>query len=224
MYKQISEALRAAYDQKVDEREVSKTQEWKAEVRHRFLERLRDEGKRTLLDVGAGTGVHSLFFKNAGLAVVSTDLSRAMVESCRAKGLNALQLDFLSLDFEEDFDAVFALNCLLHVPPGELQAVLAIIRRALRPSGLFFWGQYGGVNHEGPLENDRYEPSRYFSMLTDEALLAAGSAVFQLVGFETVQIDRGWDQHFQASVWRAPGDSEPLRRPDPNPTCSSNLR
>ena len=80
--------------------------------------------------------------------------------------------------------------------------MLATVRRALRPNGLLFWGQYGGVNHQGQLENDHYEPKRYFSMLTDEALRAAGGAVFQPVSFETIEVARDWEQHFQSSVWR----------------------
>jgi SAM-dependent methyltransferase len=160
VYAETAEALRSAYDRKVAEREAGEMQAWKAETRQGFLDLLREEGKFRLLEVGAGTGVHGLFFKNAGLEVVSTDLSQAMVEACRAKGLNALQLDFLSLDFEAEFDAVFSLNCFLHITPGDLPGVLAVIRRSLVPNGLLYWGQYGGVDHQGPLQNDNYEPKR----------------------------------------------------------------
>ena len=202
MYRDITEMLRTAYDRKVAEREAKETDQWKAEVRQGFLELLRAEGKSKLLEVGAGTGVHGLFFKDAGLDVVSTDLSQAMVDSCRAKGLDARQVDFLSLDLVDEFDAVFALNCFLHVPRDDLPNVLTIMRQVLNPNGLLFWGQYGGVDHQGLLESDHYEPKRFFSMLTDDALQAAGDAVFQSVSFTTVEVTRGWEQHFQSSIWR----------------------
>ena len=202
MYSETIESLRIAYEQKVAERESSETQPWKVEVRRKFLELLHEEGKRSLLEVGAGTGVHSLFFKNAGLEVVATDLSNAMVDACRAKGLEAWQMDFLSLNFEKDFDAIFALNCFLHVAPGDLIRVLTAMRRVLKPNGLLFWGQYGGVAHCGELKYDHYQPKRFFSMLTDETLKAVGASIFQHVAFEAVGVSRDWEQHFQSSVWR----------------------
>lgn len=149
MYHEIARKLRAAYDRQVEERETSDTQPWKVDVRQRFLELLRAEGKHRLIEIGAGTGVHGLFFQESGIEVVTTDLSQAMVESCRAKGLDARELDFLSLDFGEKFDAVFAMNCLLHVAPGDLRQVLAAIRQLLNPDGLFFWGQYGESSFRG---------------------------------------------------------------------------
>lgn len=55
------------------------------------------------------------------LQVVATDLSPAMVGFCRQKGLDAHVMDFLHLDFPAgSFDAVYALNCLLHVPNADL--------------------------------------------------------------------------------------------------------
>ena len=87
MYGETIASLRVAYDQKVAEREANETHGWKVEIRQKFLELLQEQEKRKLLEVGAGTGVHSLFFKNAGLDVVATDLSQAMVEACREKGL-----------------------------------------------------------------------------------------------------------------------------------------
>ena len=67
-----------------------------------------------------------------------------MVERCRAKGIEAHVMDFLHLDFPAgSFDAVFAMNCLLHVPNQDLPAVLAAVR-SIRPGGLFFVGVYGG--------------------------------------------------------------------------------
>ena len=82
------------------------------------------ENRTRLLEIGAGTGTHGLYFQEGGLEVVSTDLSAAMVEACRAKGLEAIQADFLNLPFEAEFDIVFGLNCLLHVPQEGLHEVL----------------------------------------------------------------------------------------------------
>ena len=207
----IVDDLRAAYDRMVDERDASATQPWKAVLRQRFLDQVLTEGGSSLLEVGAGTGVHGRFFSDGGLDVLATDLSSAMVESCRAKGLNARQMNLLMFDIDGSFDAVFALNCLLHVPPEQLVDVLRSIHAVLHPGGLLCWVQYGGVQHQGPMSNDHYCPKRYFSMLDDAAFLRAGKAVFELVAFETIALG-DWHQHVQAAVFRR-GVNRAVRAP-----------
>jgi len=160
------------------------------------------------LEIGAGTGQDSAYFQQEGLGVVAADLSAAMVERCRAKGIDAHVMDFLHLDFPaESFDAVFAMNCLLHVPNHDLPAVLAAIRAMLRPGGLFFVGVYGTQegedSTEGTLGDDRHVPPRSFSWRTDERLLGfAADARFELVDFHPVDTGRGY--RFQSLTLRRP--------------------
>lgn len=89
------------------------------------------------------------------------------------------------------FDAVWTLNCLLHVPNTELPAVLASIRSVLRPGGLFFLGVYGGESREGPLADDWLDPPRFFSFRSDEELLGHVQPGFEVVDFHVVGVDRG---------------------------------
>lgn len=203
-YDEVVVALRASYDSKVEERAGKAIVEWKALEQRVFLERLQVERATTLLEVGAGTGRHGRFFADAGLGVVCTDLSPAMVEHCRAEGLEAHVRDFLSLDLGRAFDAVFAMNCLLHVPHDEMGSVLRSIASCLRPGGLFFWGQYGGDDREGPLADDHYEPKRFFSSFTDEQVVDVASDKFDLVDFHPVDVGFG-DAHFQSLTLRARG-------------------
>jgi ubiquinone/menaquinone biosynthesis C-methylase UbiE len=82
--------------------------------------------------------------------VTCIDLSNEMVNLCQEKGLNAHVMDFYDLQFpDQSFDAVFALNCLLHVPKANLESVLKEVHRVLRDGGLFFCGVYGGQDTEG---------------------------------------------------------------------------
>jgi SAM-dependent methyltransferase len=113
-------------------------------------------------------------------------------------------MDFLHLDFPAgSFDAVFAMNCLLHVPNADLPAVLAAIRAVLRPGGLFFLGVYGAnESAEGPLERDEHVPSRFFSWRTDEQLLGFATAWFDVVDFHAVHPGR--DHRFQSLTLRRP--------------------
>jgi SAM-dependent methyltransferase len=201
-YEEISGRLRRTYDGAVDRRAATPLEPWKAPVRAAFLELLEREGRRSLLEIGAGTGLHGRFFADAGFDVVCTDLSAAMVAHCRAQGLVAFRQDFLHLDLGRQFDAVFAMNCLLHVPREDLPAVLVAIRSTLVPGGLFYLGQYGGVDLEGPVADDNYEPKRFFSFLSDESLLAVVSAQFQVESFHPVDINSDDGEHFQSLVVR----------------------
>jgi SAM-dependent methyltransferase len=54
------------------------------------------------------------------------------------------------------FDAVYALNCLLHVPSPDLPSVLAAIEEVLVPGGLLYVGTWGGVDEEGSIRDDHH--------------------------------------------------------------------
>ncbi|EFH83802.1 class I SAM-dependent methyltransferase [Ktedonobacter racemifer] len=202
-YQQVTTLLQEAYNREsAGNRNQAKKEDWKVAERQDFLDLLQREGKQTLLEVGAGTGTDGLFFQQQGLRVVCTDLSPAMVELCREKGLEAHVMDFLGLDFPPaSFDAIYALNCLLHVPTKDLPSVLEKLRDLLRPGGLFFLGVYGGNEQEGVREEDWHKPPRFFAHHTDEFMREAVSPVFEIVSFKSISITNS-DWRFQSLVLR----------------------
>jgi SAM-dependent methyltransferase len=197
--------LRLAYDRKAEERDQNQTQPWKIEERHRFLQMVREEGKQNLLEIGAGTGRDSLFFQENGLTVTCTDLSPEMVRLCRQKGLDAHLMDFTRLQFPAgSFDAVFARNCLLHLPKAEWPAVLQSIQTILKPAGLFYLGTYGGYEHEGIWEADSYEPKRFFTFFTEEVLQAILAPYFDVLYFGRIALeDNPRSLHYQSLILRS---------------------
>lgn len=194
--------LRAFYDGDVARRAGGDYPDWKREVRREFLDRLRAEGRARLLEIGAGTGRDSLFFQQLGLIVTGVDLSPAMVAACRAQGLDARVADMRHLDFPAaSFDALYALNSLLHIPGAELPGVLARLHAVLAPGGLGFVGVYGGVEREGEIAQRPDQTPRFFAYHTDAALRAAVAPWFTEVAFAA--IDVGEDEwHFQALTVR----------------------
>ena len=80
LYERIIGNLRQAYDRSAVQREASGIAPWKIEERERFLSLLKQEGKQTLLEIGAGPGKYAKFFQDNGLSVVCTDLSPEMVQ------------------------------------------------------------------------------------------------------------------------------------------------
>ncbi|MFB4292950.1 class I SAM-dependent methyltransferase [Nonomuraea sp. ATR24] len=200
-YDDVLGPLREAYDRSARQRDASGKAAWKQAEREAFLGRLPDGGK--LLEIGAGTGQDSVYFRDHGLDVVAVDLSPEMVARCREKGLDARVMDFLGLDFAPgSFDAVYALNCLLHVPDRDLPAVLEAIHRVMRPGGLFFLGVYGGgsLTGEGEFADDEQWPPRFFSFRSDEELVERASRVFEVVDFHAVGADHS---RFQSLTLRA---------------------
>lgn len=202
-YDSVREQLRAAYDNGAAERDRRSAAKpaWKETLRANFLERLQAEGKTQLLEIGAGTGQDSLFFQEHGLCVVATDLSAEMVRRCREKGLTAHQRDFLNLGFPaEAFDAVYAMNCLLHVPNADLPRVLRAIHAVMRPGALFFLGVYGGAGEEGIAPDDWHQPPRFFSWRTDEQIQQFVQEHFVIEHFRTLDIES--EYHYQALTLR----------------------
>ncbi len=204
-YQQVRDNLRRAYDGAADRRDRKDEQPWKLAERAAFLRRLQQANCTRMLEIGAGTGQDSAFFASHGLDAVATDMSAAMVARCRDKGLDARVMDFSQLDFPaESFDAVHAMNCLLHVPNAELPAVLASIARVLRPGGLFFLRVYGGSEEteEGPAESDDHVPARFFSWRTDDQIVQFARQSFDIVDFHIAQA--GTQYRFQSLTLRRP--------------------
>lgn len=108
------------------------------------LELLDPQPEERILDIGCGDGTLTEKIAAAGAEVVAVDAAPDMVAAARAKGLDARVVPGQNLAFEGEFDAVFS-NAALHWmrPP---EAVLAGVRRALKPGGRFV-AEMGGQNN-----------------------------------------------------------------------------
>jgi SAM-dependent methyltransferase len=209
MDEELKDRLRQAYNLKAEARDGRTIPNWRIEQRNNFAALLLQENKKTVLELGAGTGVDGLYFQRQGLDVFCTDLSPEMVRFCRAKGLKAEVMDFTRFDFLPEsfeaghFDAAFALNCLLHLPKKDLPAVLGNIQSVLKPDGLFYMGVYGGYDFEDIWEEDDYEPKRFFSFYTDDELKQILAGFFDLQSFQVVRhVEKDSDLHFQSVIMR----------------------
>ena len=194
-----------SYNKYAHERDAYKKEAWKIEERAIFLALLQSKEKRSLLEMGAGPGHDSKFFQDMGLAVTCIDLSPEMVKLCQQKGLSARIMDMTDLNFPPNsFDAVYALNSLLHVPKAEFRIVMENVNKVLKPSGLFYLGVYGSDEEaKGIREQDTYDPKRFFSFHTDENIQKATSEIFELLYFKRIPT-AGDDLHFQSLILEKP--------------------
>lgn len=200
----ISSKLSESYDKKASERELSVLQDWKITERENFVQFIRDEEVKNLLEIGAGTGKDSHYFSELGLNTFSIDISPEMVKLIKNKGLNAEVMSFESLDFQDNsYESIWAMNCLLHVPKENIRDVLKEIKRVLKPSGLFYMGVYGGENFEGVWEGDTYKPKRFFSFFEEESIKELVSELFSIESFNVVPAEvKGGEFDFQSIILR----------------------
>ncbi|WMT42254.1 class I SAM-dependent methyltransferase [Paenibacillus sp. D2_2] len=198
----IKLSLREAYDNHADLRDSAQLEDWKTEERDKVLGAFRSNEVQSILEIGAGPGRDSLFFKEQGFDVTAVDLSEEMVHLCLQKGLDARVMDFYQLDFaDRSYDAVYAMNCLLHVPKAQLPGVLAEIKRILKPNSLFYLGLYGGISTDGIWMQDPYKPKRYFAMYPDLEIQQIIKRHFQIEDFHIRDMGEG-NPHFQAMLLR----------------------
>ncbi len=115
----------------------------------RFAEKLKEEGKTNILDLGCGFGRHLIYLAEQGFNVKGIDISQEAVEMTnkrlREKNLNAkvLQRDMKDLPFQDqEFDAVLAITVIGHATKPEINQTVDELYRVMKPGGVF----YGNVS------------------------------------------------------------------------------
>ena len=110
-----------------------------------MLDWLAPQPGERILDLGCGDGQLTAKLVAAGAQVIGVDASEAMAATARARGIDARVCNAEALPFEHEFDAVFS-NAALHWV-REQDAMLAGVRRALKPRGRFVaeMGGHGNV-------------------------------------------------------------------------------
>lgn len=133
-----------------------------------------------ILDLGCGTGRDSLYFSKKGFSVLPVDGSKEMCRlATEISGIMAEQICFEDLEFDQEFDAVWACASLLHVDRDELPVILQKINRALKPSGLFYMSfKYGNTQRESN--------GRYFTDMTEKDISYLCNSA---TGFSIVRVD-----------------------------------
>lgn len=90
-----------------------------------------------VLDVGAGSGCHSVVLRERGFDVVAIDISQLSVDVMTERGLNAMNVNYFDETFVEKFDTLlFAMNGIGIVGKVErLDLFFRAARRLLAPGG-----------------------------------------------------------------------------------------
>ncbi len=202
MINEHAETLRAAYDFDAPRRNNNVFDGWRTEVLDEFMALLPEGAK--VLELGAGAGQGAAYVAGKGFDVTAMDLSPANVAMALNRGVNAYVGDFTDPEFFiGEFDGIFAMNSILHVKKDLFQGVLAVIRRSLVAGGIAQIVVWGGINHEGPFEDEWTNPPRFFAIYTDDDFAALETPGFERVSCVFRHDDVEGDLHPQVLTLRA---------------------
>ena len=164
--------LRTYYDQDAHRRAGRDLHGVRLGYRAEFLRRL-GERSHTVLEVGCGPGKDAREFVAAGHSYVGLDLSVVHAGYTRDAGAPALQASLMALPVADDaVDAAWTMSTYMHVPSGAIEAAVAELCRVGRPGGLVGIGTWGGTGVEAHLDDDIFDPPRFFALRHHEAMRA----------------------------------------------------
>lgn len=126
-----------------------------------FLEYLNPGAN--ILDLGCGSGRDSKYFIEQGYQVVAVDGSEELCKlASEYIGQPVVCKLFSEIDYQDQFDGIWACSSLLHVPIDELPHIFNKLYTALKHNGYLYpsfkYGEFEGKRNE-----------RYFTDLTEDA-------------------------------------------------------
>jgi len=201
----LDEDLTAYYDAEAREGGRVEPRGFRVELRGRFVEFVKAERRRRVIDVGAGPGVDTVAWVADGFDAVAVDLG---VENCGVatrRGLAAVNASLYELPFAAgQFDALWTMSTFVHVPLERSDEALAELVRVLQPGAPMGIGTSGGRDFEGVPEFGELRPYRFFSLASHDrwqSTLARHGTVEQFLTFAPTD-PSGWE--YQFAVVRTP--------------------
>ncbi|XGA79525.1 class I SAM-dependent methyltransferase [Halomonas sp. CH40] len=137
----MSDAPRNSPGQEWNANQYAENASFVSELGGKVMQLLAPQPGQRILDLGCGDGALTERIAQAGASVLGVDASADMVAATQRRGLTAQVVDAHQLPFDQAFDAVFS-NAAIHwmLDP---QAVLAGVKRSLKPGGRFV-AEFGG--------------------------------------------------------------------------------
>ncbi|HHJ18883.1 MAG TPA: class I SAM-dependent methyltransferase [Gammaproteobacteria bacterium] len=117
-------------------------------IYHRFLPLLPENAH--ILDAGCGSGRDARVFIKRGYQVTAFDACIEMAAFAEKEIGQPVHVQcFQELEYENQFDGIWACASLLHVPSRELNDVFQRLARALKPNGVIYCSfKYGRGEHD----------------------------------------------------------------------------
>lgn len=140
-----------------------------------FLQYMPKTGK--ILDIGFGSGRDMIYFASKGYEVEGIDPTPSFIDNMKEKGFNVRQLMVEELQYENEFNGIWACASLLHVKRENLLKVLKKCRNALKDNGVMYCSfKYGNC--------EIVKDERYFNYLDEQTL----KEILDTISFKIVDI------------------------------------
>lgn len=169
-----------------------------SDIYKRFEEHLKP-GSR-ILDLGCGSGRDSKYFLDKGYKVVSLDASEAMCRKTQElTGKAAVHMRIEDMNYENEFDAVWACASLLHVAKSDMHKILEKAMKALRVGGVLYasW-KYG--KSEWTRDDGRTFANYTEARVCDMVALVSGASLEDVWTSQDVRLDRIGQGHLWVNV------------------------
>lgn len=137
--------LRAYYEEEARLRLREPVSGRRVELHADFVSLLNAEGRRSVVDFGAGPGRDGEAFVAAGLGFVGLDLAHANAVLARERGVSVVQGSIDAPPFHEGtFDAGWSMSTLMHIPADDVPRTLTAMTATLRPGAPLLVAVWGG--------------------------------------------------------------------------------
>jgi SAM-dependent methyltransferase len=150
-----------------------------SDLYQQFLEFVPHDGM--ILDAGCGSGRDTKYFLSIGYQVIAIDASKEMVKLSTEYTKHQTRLmNFYSLNFQNDFDGIWAVSSLVHIPKKNIDYIINGLANALKIGGILCISF-----REGLVEKN--EDGRFFSDYTQETFSSL------INNHPRLEIERLWD-------------------------------
>ena len=103
----------------------------------RFLPFIQKEG--SILDLGCGSGRDSYYFKQKGYQIVAVDGSKELAKyASELLGQPVINQLFHEINFNNQFDGIWACASLLHIPHNQMFDILTKLKKSLKSEGIIY--------------------------------------------------------------------------------------
>lgn len=116
---------------------------------YEFFEKYLSKDSKKIMDLGFGSGRDSLYFKSKGYDVLAIDSTLEFCEYGKQIGLNVRCIKAEDLDYNNEFNGIWACASLLHVSSKDLNKVFNKCYKALKSDGIMYasfkYGSFNGI-------------------------------------------------------------------------------
>ena len=172
---------------------TEETQEAIDSVHKQLQESYKENSKgNQVLDIGCGTGLYLADFPDTAI-LTGTDLSEELLKKAKEVVPKAklLRGDFLSLNFDSNFDFILSISVIEYVPPSKLNEFFKKVNQMLNEEGVVFIQYPHATSNEHLYYSDlsyvHYSPIRM-------------EKAFKNAGFEIISHVHSYDGRVLSSI------------------------